>query len=647
MCGVAAAWTRAPLSVEQRRGALSALTHRGPDGSGEVSVHGRAVWLGHTRLSIVAPEDGRQPLVSEDGRVHAVVNGEIYGFEAQRADLSRRGHRFATGSDSEVLLHLYEELGLPFVESLCGELAFVLFDAADRRLVAGRDRFGVKPLCYAERDGDLFLASEAKALFALGVDACWDEDAFLHASVHQYLPEGRTLFAGVRQIPPGHLLIAEEGRALRIVKYWDHDMPASEGVEDDSVDEPHATREVARTLEEAVRTRLRADVPVAFALSGGLDSASIAAIASRHSKRPIHTFGVSFEHPPYDEEASARTVAAHIGAVHHVVRVTQEDLIDALPDAVAHSEGLAINGQLPAKLLLARAIRSEGFPVVLTGEGADELFFGYPHLVQDFATTAPRDEALGIRRRIGACHGASRGVMLPLDEDVDATRRMLLPISKRLGMVPTFLRAKAGFGHRMSALLDGRATERMAARPPLAVLLDGFDVEGQLRGRGPAEKSAYLWTHLALAGYILRTLGDGTEMAASVEGRTPFLDHRLHSVAKAIRPDLKIRRGVEKHVLREAVRDLLPESTRTRPKHPFLAPPLCLHGSPRSWALVRDVLSSTALGDVPFIDRRRVHALLDDLERAPAAQRTAAEPILFTLLTACLLARRFRLGNSR
>jgi len=645
MCGVIAAWTPTPLAREARAAALVSLSHRGPDGSGEALLDGGSVYLGHTRLAIIAPEDGRQPLESEDGAIHAVVNGEIYGFETQRRDLEARGHHFRTRSDSEVVVHHYEERGLPFVDDLRGELAFVLWDGHQRRLVAGRDRFGVKPLCFAEHGGGLYLASEAKALFALGVPAAWDEEAFLHAAVHQYLPADRTLFAGVRQVPPGHFLVAEQDRSPRLVKYWDLDLQTREAETRTHGRPEDAVASVRAALEDTVRARLRSDVPVAFALSGGLDSATLAGLGARHASGAIHTFGVTFDHALYDEEEAALAAAAHVGAVHHRVHVSQDDLIDALPDAVAHGEGLAINGQLPAKLLLARAVRDAGFSVILTGEGADELFYGYPHLAEDLASTLPPDEARRIRARLAANHDASRGVMLPREADEGDLGGLLAPIAARLGSVPTFLRAKVGFGQRFTTLLDGDASARLMARPPLGALVDGLDVEGQLRGRHPVAQSAYLWTRLALAGYILRTLGDGTEMAASIEGRPPFLDHRLHAVSRELPIGLKIRGGVEKHVLREVARGVVPESTRRKPKHPFLAPPLALHATPRARSLVRDVLGSDAIRDVPFVDRHRVSAFLDDLDGASAAERSAAEPILFTLLTACLLARRFSLRD--
>ncbi len=652
MCGVVGAWTRSRLESHLREAALAALAHRGPDGSGQTLAAGGNVFLGHTRLAIIAPDDGRQPLASEDGTVHAVVNGEIYGYEGLRDDLEARGHRFVTRSDSEVIVHLYEERGLDLVSALRGEFAFILWDERHRRLVAGRDRFGVKPLRYAEHGGGLYLASEAKALFAMGVPAAWDEASFLHAIAHQYLPKDRTCFAGIKRLPPGCLLIREGHGSPRVVPYWTP-TPVPDA---DAITAEEAAVRVREAVEEAVAVRLRADVPVAFALSGGLDSSAVVALAARRlgkaqATAEIHTFGVSFAHPPYDEREGALEVARHVGAIHHPVTVSQEDLIEVLADAVAHGEGLAINGQLPAKLLLARAVNAAGFSVLLTGEGADELFFGYPHLAADVAATLPEAEARLIRARLDAHHGASRGVMLPAGvasaEDT-AIEASLAPIAEALwpASVPTFLRAKARFGLRLGALLDNEGRERLARRAPMRRLITER-TKAILDGAEPVAKSAYLWTRLALAGYILETLGDGTEMAASVEGRPPLLDHHLAELALRLPTEHKIHRGVEKYVLREAVRGLLPEPTRVRPKHPFLAPPLAVHATSRTEAMVRDVLSGAALADVPFVDSAKVTAFLDGLRDADAAARQAAEPVLFTLLTASLLGQRFDLREVR
>ncbi|HTE19953.1 MAG TPA: asparagine synthase (glutamine-hydrolyzing), partial [Armatimonadota bacterium] len=351
MCGVVAILSQsAPVGEETLQRALEALRHRGPDGSGVWGTPDRRVALGHARLSVIDLETGAQPLSSEDGQVVAVVNGEFYDWERIRRILEQRGHRFSTHSDSEILVHLYEQYGQDCLRHLRGEFAFVLWDGRRRQLFAARDRWGIKPLCYVMVDGTLYLASEAKGLFAAGVRAAWDREAFFQAAHLQYVPPDRTLFAGVCQLRPGHSLIAADGE-VRTHGYWYLDYPPVEHAAMDA-SEADIVHELRELLDEAVRLRLRADVPVACHLSGGLDSSAVLGLAARHSPRPIDCFTVSFDAAPYDELRVAEEMARHAGANLHPVRVTQDDLVEHLSDAVYFSEGLAINGHLTAKFLL-------------------------------------------------------------------------------------------------------------------------------------------------------------------------------------------------------------------------------------------------------------------------------------------------------
>lgn len=604
MCGVVAA-VGPGLDARRLRAGVAALRHRGPDGDAVWLDPAGGAGLAHARLAIVGGDDAAQPIV--DGDLAVSVNGELYGHEEARAGLEARGHRFRTSSDSELALHLYRVHGDAFVERLRGELAMALWDAGRRRLVAARDRFGVKPLVWARHEGRVLVASEAKALFAMGVPARWDARSLAHVATHQYLPPSRTMFHGVRAVPPAHLLLVE-GERVTLRRYWD---PR------DRDRAPSTPEELAEALTEAARLRARATVPVAFALSGGLDSSSVVALAGGEAP---HTFGVRFDGEGWDESAHARAVAERLGATHTVVDARPEAMREALPDAVWFSEGLAINGQLPAKLLLARAIREAGAKAVLTGEGADEALLGYPHLVRD--ALAGDAEASARHERESARY---RGVMMP-----DAPAPALPELRAALGFVPSWLEAKALLAGRFRALLSPELPiepgETWAA---LAEELDAGEPTD-----APPERAAWTWTQLALAGYILRTLGDGTEMAASIEGRTPFLDHRVFEVALRLPLEDKIRDGVEKHALRAVMRGRLPEEVVTRRKHPFLAPPL-----------IEDEAMWDALPS--FLDRGRVRAALEAQAARPTSERAAHEPALMLALTATLLQRRFGLGDAR
>lgn len=634
MCGIVSiVSTGGPVNPERLKKAADALAHRGPDGEGFWFSSDRCVALGHRRLSIIDLATGSQPISNEDETLHLAVNGEFYGFEGVRQVLERQGHRFRTSSDSEIALHLYEQHGLGFIEHLRGEFAFVLYDEVRKRLLAVRDRFGIKPLCYAQdADGCLYLASEAKAIFAAGYRAAWDEYAFFHACNVQYVPTDRTLFKGVHQLPPGHMLIFEGGKAT-LKKYWDMDYPA-EPVDDRKTDEEWIDGFYSQ-FEESVCLRLRSDVPLCFHLSGGLDSGAVAGLGMKINGAPLDCFTVSFEAEGYDELPIARAMAEKTGANLHVVPVSQDDLVYCIPDAVYASEGLAINGHLAGKFLLSKAVHKAGFKVAMTGEGADELLAGYPHLREDLIE---HDQMLQSHRAaLYESNDRLAGVFLAHGDTLPTEE-----IEKALGYTPSFLRAKASLGFRMAAILSGDFRNEQN-RDIYADLARASDVEGQMRGRHVVNQSSYLWTRLALATYILRTLGDGCEMAHAVEGRLPFLDHKLFEFCRAMPVRLKIRDMVEKYVLREALKPLITDTVYKRQKHPFIAPPVSCFSNPALDTFIQDTLRSAAFNAMPFFDKEKVMGWLDSLPKLPEKDRVAAEPLLMMILTSFLIHKRFGL----
>lgn len=617
MCGVVVvAGTAAVAAAVGPRldAALAALAHRGPDGQGTWRAPDGACVLGHQRLAVIDPAGGHQPIVSEDGGVVAVVNGELYGFEAQARGLVARGHQLRSRGDAEVLVHLYEELGDEVVDHLRGELAFVLWDVRRRRLLAGRDRLGVKPLLWTRwRDG-LALASEAKALFALGVPRQLDDEMLFHAAHTQYPWPDRTLFAGIHQLEPGTVLSWRAGEPPQLRRYWD--LPDGPASGPPLVDLDGAAAALRDALDDAVRVRMRADARVCVQLSGGIDSSAVAALAVRAGGLDA-AFTVGFDHDgahgAYDERGHAAATAAELGVPLHVVPVTARDITEHWPTAVVHAEGLAINGHLVGKWMLSRAMRAAGFKVALTGEGADELLAGYPHLRQDAGVVL-------------AGHAASRGVMLPAGDAL-----ALDGVRARLGHVPTWLAAKAGLGHRVRMLLAPDLRRRFAAVDPYGALVDRLGA-ARLRALLPLHASANTWIRTALAQYILRTLGDGMEMAHGIEGRVPFLDHHVAEVARSIDPALLVQGALDKPVLRRAMRELVPAAVLERPKHPFLAPPL----TQLAPALVQDRLRTHAARS-SLVDGPALRAVLDALPRMAPAEQQAWDPALMLVLSAALL----------
>src|SRR5215469_3387883 len=503
MCGIVAFFSRRlPISERALHRATHSLFHRGPDSQRHWISEDRRVGLGHARLSIIDLSTGDQPIVSENGRTRVVVNGEFYGYEAIQRELEDLGHRLGTKSDSEIVLHLYEDLGTESLHRLRGEFAFVIWDETNRTMFAGRDRFGIKPLFYALHDDTLYLASEAKALFAAGVPANWDAESVYHCVEYGGHPE-RTLFDGVFQVPPGHYLIATD-KHIQLHKYWDFNYPVVDRAASLRSDAEYAA-EFREALEEAVRVRLRADVPVGCYLSGGLDSSAVLGLAARHHPEPIRAFTLTFDRAEYDESEVAREMAAKAGAEYFPISISQDDLADHFADAIVQSEMLCVNAHGVAKYLLSRAVRDAGYKVVITGEGSDEIFGGYAHFRRDMLlyNREGQDpaEVAALLTELERLNPVSRGLLLP-----DGQAGALDTVRRLLGFVPSWIETFSARSVKMRALLTGNFLERFGQREGFRPLFSDVDVRGQLAGRDPLNQSLYLWAKTGLPTYILTML---------------------------------------------------------------------------------------------------------------------------------------------
>lgn len=641
MCGIVALYSRrGPIDQQALQRATLRLHHRGPDGQRQwIAPHGR-VGLGHARLSIIDLAGGDQPIASEDERLHIVVNGEFYDYERVQDELEQSGHRLRTRSDSEIALHLYEDLGTQCLHRLRGEFALVLWDEANQTLFAARDRFGIKPLYYAQHDGVLALASEVKSLFAAGVPARWSHGAFAQCTSLLVPQQEASLFAGVHQVPPGHYLLATADD-VRVVRYWDFDYPPAEtGAMRSDAEYAEAFR---HALDEAVRIRLRADVPVGCYLSGGIDSCAVLGLAARHRGDPIRVFTLAFDRPEYDESAIAREMAERVGAEFHPIPIHQADLADDFADAVWHSETTCINAHGVAKFALSRAVRKAGYKVVLTGEGSDEILAGYPHFRRDMLLYDNQgQDPAAVQRLLGELQNAnpvSRGLLLP-----DGQAISLASVQRVLGFTPSWLETYGTTAYKLHALFGAEFAAAVADRDPYRGFLNGLDVRGQLAGRPPVHQALYLWAKSHLPNYVLTVLGDRMEMAHSIEGRVAFLDHHVVELVRSLPVAQKIRGMTEKYVLREAARPLLTDTVYRRHKHPFTSPPVALSPNERMHTLVQDSLRGPALKALPFFDQRKVVALLDSLPSMDDGARTAIDPALMIMLSACVLQERFGLG---
>ncbi len=558
MCGIAGIVGLDPQWVAEEhtvRSMCRTLVHRGPDDEG-VRVSGPA-GLGMRRLSIIDLAGGHQPLSNEDQSIWVVLNGEIYNFPALRARLEKSGHRFQTNSDTEVIVHLYEEEGIRCVDKLRGMFAFALYDEKQRRLLLARDRLGKKPLYYAIHQQRLIFGSEIKALLAAAPElAEVSRESLLHYFSYGYVPDPLTAFGPIRKLSPGHTLELADGR-VQVREYWD--LPRY-GVHEPSSEE-EALEDLEERLEEAVRIRLISDVPLGALLSGGVDSSTVVALMRRASAGPVKTFSIAFRSAELNEAQHARTVAQAFGTEHHEM-VVEADIWETL-DTLTHSleEPLADSTLVP-QFHLSRMARQH-VTVALAGDGGDELFAGYDryrnHLQGGWADRVPA--------WMGKLH---RGLLDPvLPEGMIGKRRLFnlsLPPGERfvdsVSFFPVATRGRSLFtaGFLSEAAKLGSPAELFQRYYERAPANDGLS------------RLLYLDSKTNLPGDIL-TKVDRMSMAASLEVRAPLLDHALAEWAASLTPHWKLRNGEGKYLLRKLARRLgVPSSVLDRPKRGFTLP---------------------------------------------------------------------------
>ncbi|KAM4057774.1 asparagine synthase domain-containing protein [Hirsutella rhossiliensis] len=607
---------------------LEMIAHRGPDSRGQwISEDGR-VALGHCRLAIndLTP-DGHQPMHDVEDGIHAVVNGEIYDYDRIQHGLCRQfGHEFQGHSDSELVIALYKYHGTSFLEQLRGEFALCLYDARTQLFVAARDRYGIKPLFWTIVEGRLLMAAEAKAFLPLGWRPQWDVRALVDDS---WQLGSRTLFRGVQKVQPGQYLVCSAFGPVETREYWDMEYPDKHRV--DGRSEEAMVAGVRERLVEAIRLRLRADVPVGIYLSGGIDSSALAGIVahlvrergekmgSKEAREGIACFSIGFDKASgLDESDIAERTAAWLGVEHHQLLVGEEELAGDLEEATWHCEHHNMNLNFVGKFALSRLPRRLGYPVVLTGEGSDEQFAGYPMFVPDFLAESDaampglamgdeergrlhRDEtarlAATLRGRGATVHSHSGGT------DQAAARE--------LGGLATATMALAGGLYQPPAEVWARGVAQPRPLPALAVGLSCRAKQRMRQAWHPLHSGLYAWTKCHLANSILSCLGDRTEMAHSVEARTPFLDHGLTEYANGLPPSVKLRYDgagfVDKWILREAVRPFVTAEVYARRKHAYTAPVVYPVHGPLHRLYLR-LLTKDGVDALGFLDWHAVRA---------------------------------------
>ncbi len=620
MCGIAGVWS--PNTKRDDTDAIvqamaDRMYHRGPDGWGSHVDPANGLAMVHTRLSIIGLNAGDQPIFGQEsdgtGGYVMTVNGEFYDYKRYRGILRTDGYDFTTKSDSEIALKLFHKHGFDFMEHLRGEFAFAIFDEQRQRMILVRDRFGIRPLFYHVSDKGFFWGSEMKAMLAHpDVPRTMCPKAQLHQLMQVMVP-GMTLFEGIHALKPGHMLIVQkmdDGFELEERRYWDAEFPL-DGEHDELPDEEHIEN-VRQALVESVALRLEADVPVACYLSGGIDSCSIIGMAAAIQQSPVKAFTISFDDARYDEAHIATEMAEKAGADQDILKLKAVDLYGKnFEDAVFYSERTFYNTLGVAKMLMSKHVREVGYKVVITGEGSDELFGGYAQFKADYFLHDPAysetSAGADMKERNKIFAGsvlAEQQISHPAFEEV-------------MGFTPSWIQPWMLVLERVKPLLSDEFKAKLGDYDPIAAIAYSLD-KSMLDGRHVLDKVQYSWIKTMLEGQILNWGGDRVDMANSLESRPAFLDHHVAELAMRIPPHVRIRDGIEKWVVREAMKHVLPEVLYKREKFAFMAPPAHtdVEKTNEINKLIEKWLSSEEIAEHGIFDEAKLRQSIEDYRKS-------------------------------
>lgn len=610
MCGItglANLTSSTPILEAHLRQMLAMIRHRGPDQFG--IYLDKNVGLGNARLSIIDLGGGQQPISNEDGTLWIVFNGEIFNYIELRPQLEARGHRFATNSDTEVIVHLYEDYGPDCLNYLNGQFAIAIWDTQTQTLFLARDRVGVRPLFYTQTGGALIFGSEIKAILAdprtqAEIDPVSLEQVFTFWSVQS----PQTIFKNIREVPPGHYLLTRQGE-VTIAPYWQLNFPPEEVLPTHTLDS--YVEEFRSLLIDAAKIRLRADVPVGAYLSGGIDSSVIAAIIRNYSQTHLDTFSIAFTDPDFDESMYQYQMADHLGTEHQVIRATYEDIGRVFPDVVWHAETPLLRTAPAPMFLLSQLVRQNNYKVVLTGEGADEFLAGYNIFkeakIRRFWAKQPDSKLRPLLfkqlyRYIPNLAGGSSALLASFFgeglKEVEApdyshairwrnTSRTQRFFSEELRQAAA---SAGGNGHTL-----------------------GYPSE--FKQWGPLQQAQYLEVNTFLSPYLLSSQGDRMAMAHAVEGRFPFLDYRVVEFCNNLPATLKLHGLTEKYLLKKVAQDWLPAEIWQRPKRPYRAPIQRSFFGEKAPNYVRELLSPQMIVSGGMFKPSAVSQLVDKIER--------------------------------
>lgn len=621
MCGIAGVIHLDKTKVVETyhlRQMLASIRHRGPDEFG--IYQDRFVGLGSARLSIIDLATGQQPIPNEDCSCWIILNGEIFNYIELRQDLEARGHHFTTASDTEVILHLYEEYGVDCLKRLNGQFAFAIWDSRQQRLFCGRDRLGIRPLFYTVQNNTLVFGSEIKAILSHPqAHAELDIHSLEQVFTFWATLSPKTVFKDIYEVPPAHYLIVQDGN-IEIERYWDLEFTGATSAYQPYSDAEPYTEELLDLLVDATRIRLRADVPVGAYVSGGLDSSIIASIIRNYTDNDLKTFSITFENTDFDESNYQQQMVDRIGTDHHIVEINDKIIGDIFPKIVWHAETALLRTAPAPMYLLSGLVHQNDYKVVMTGEGADEFFGGY----NIFKETMVR-------------HFWSK--------NPDSTIRPLLfeklypylaQSSRNKSFFQAFFRQNLSDTHlhHYSHMLRWKNTSRVKrflssdiqtaqdVDVSIANALSQIHFPDNFATLHPLEKAQYLEVVTFMSQYLLSSQGDRMGMGNSVEGRYPFLDHRVVEYANQLPPNIKLRNLNEKYLLKQIGKRWLPDSITKRAKNPYRAPIFQSFFGDNAPDYVKDILSPSQLQQVGIFEPKAIQQLEKKIARGMMLSET-------------------------
>ncbi len=623
MCGIAGIFNleaHKPAAERDLRQMLAMIRHRGPDEFG-IYLDG-PVGLGSARLSIIDLNTGQQPISNEDGTLWIVFNGEVFNYVELRPDLEARGHRFSTSSDTEVLLHAYEEFGPKCLERFNGQFAFAIWNVREQSLFLARDRLGVRPLFYTRQGGLFIFASEIKAILAVGGVRPEIDPVVMDQIFTFWCPLSPwTIFRGIVEVPPGHYLLAR-GSGIELNSYWELAFPGAAFHSEDAQSQKGVEEyqeELGELLVDAAKIRLRADVPVGAYLSGGLDSSIIASIVRNFTGNRLDTFSIAFDDASFDESSWQLQMARFLGTEHQVVRATHADIGRLFPDVIWHAEVPLMRSAPAPMFMLSKLVRDAGYKVVLTGEGADEFLAGYDIFkeakVRRFWAARP-ESALRpklfqrLYRDVGSLSKSNPSLLAAF------FREGLAEIDS-----PDYSHAlRWRNGRRNSRFFSEDVRQAIAGHQGIKAiqkLLPAQFLEWE-----PLARAQYLEAKIFLSQYLLSSQGDRMSMAHSIEGRFPFLDFRIVEFCNRLPPDLKLRGLREKYLLKRLGRKWLPQEIWQRPKRAYRAPIHRSFFNQTTPDYVLDLLSPERIGKTGLFKPQAVGQLVQKIRQGGIVSET-------------------------